>query len=88
MEAALGPLNARELEVVREENRKLNAEKGVRQEADAKKWPDIQADLARTYYIKPHGTVYRRLLVGWAMMWFAIGRFYEMLDRWNREGRV
>lgn len=86
MDAALVPLNARELEVVKAENRKLTAEKGVRAANDADKWPDIQARLARQYQIKQHGALYRRLLVCWAMMWFEIGRFYQRMSEWNREG--
>ena len=78
-------ITSAELDMVRAENRRLNAINGVRAEGDEKRWPEIQADLARTYTVKRHGVVYRTLLLAWAMLWLEIMGAYEYLSAWNRE---
>ena len=92
MSTALVPQYFKELEAVKaenarlvKENRRLDAECGVKRAADAQNWPDVRDGLAKQYHIKQHGRIYNSLLVCWAMMWFEIGVAYERLSTWNRE---
>lgn len=84
-------MNSHELAVVKAECAQLRSEKkeqddreGVRKYGDDKRWVEIKADLAATYYIKPHGAVYNKVLVAWAMLWFWIGQAYAKLAEMNR----
>lgn len=77
-------MNNKELAVVRAECAQLRDREGVRRYGDDKRWAEIKADLAATYYIKPHGVVYEKLLVAWAMLWFRIGQVYQRLSAMNR----
>lgn len=91
MMQAVVPLNNKELDTVkaecaklREENRRLEAQNGVRKNGDDNRWPKTQAKLAHTYHIRRHGLVYKTILCAWALMWFQIGRAYEYLSAINR----
>ena len=78
------PLNAREMELVKAENKRLNAINGVRAEADAKRWRKTRRRLARKYAITPHGRAYRAALLAWAMVWMEIIEWYRCFEAWNR----
>lgn len=78
------PLNAREMELVKAENKRLNAINGVRAEADAKRWRKTRRRLARKYAITPHGRAYELALLAWAMTWAWIFDTAEYLSAWNR----
>lgn len=78
------PLDDREMEAVRAENKRLSAINGVRAEGDEKRWPEIQADMARVYAVKRHGRVYEAVLLAWAMLWLEIVEWYRYFEAWNR----
>lgn len=78
------PLDSGEMEAVRAENKRLNAVNGVRAEGDEKRWPEIQADMARAYAVKRHGRLYEKLLLAWALLWLEIVEWYRYFEAWNR----
>lgn len=77
-------LTARELAVVREELRKVQARDGVRQYGDRVRWQDVSGALAAKYSTRTHGRLYGAVLGAWALVWLAIFGAFAYLQAWNR----
>ena len=77
-------LTTKELELVRAENKRLNAVNGVRSEADKKRWERARRKLARKYKVKPAGRVGGAILGVYALTVLAVHRAYDYFSGWNR----
>lgn len=78
-------ITSAELDMVRAENRRLNAINGVRAEGDDKRWERTRRRLARKYRIKTHGRAYTLALLAWALTWAWIFDTAEYLSGSARE---
>ena len=86
MGCALGSaLTTKELELMKAENKRLDALNGVRAYGDEKRWQDVSGALARKYSSKPAGRLYGAVLGLWALLWTVIFGWYAKLSAWNRE---
>lgn len=77
-------MNAVELERVRMECARLQAQVGVRRYADDMRWERTQRRLARKYKVKPVGRVRGAILGVWGGLWLAVDNTYKRLSAWNR----
>lgn len=77
-------LTAKELEMVRAENRRLNAVNGVRSYGDSVRWESVSGALAVKYSTKPTKPVIAAILGAWALLWCAIFAAFAYLQEWNR----
>lgn len=80
------PLDSGELEMVRAENKRLNALNGVRSYGDSVRWQTVADALAVKYQPKRHGRLYEAILGGWALFWLTVHEWFEYFSAWNREG--
>ena len=78
-------LTAKELAMVKAENKRLKAKQGVKEFAEDQAWKETKEKLARTYHVKQHGKVYGFLLLAWALLWVGIFAEYARLSAINRE---
>ena len=79
------PLDSGELEIVRAENRRLNALNGVRSYGDSVRWKNVADALAVKYQPKHHGRLYGAILGVWALLWLSVHEWFEYFSAWNRE---
>ena len=79
-------LTAKELEMVRAENKRLNAVNGVRSYADEKRLRAACEELAAKYPTEEHGRLYGAVLGAWGLFCLAITEWVKYLQAWNREG--
>ena len=86
------PLDSDELAAVKAELAEIKAEKarqdareGVREYAESVAWQEVRDGLAVKYAVRTPGPVRGALLLGWALLWEAIGAAYDRLSAWNRE---
>lgn len=74
-----------ELAAVKAEKARQDAREGVRDAAEEKRWAEIQTKMEVAYAVRQPGPVRGALLLGWALLWEAIGAAYDRLSAWNRE---
>ena len=77
-------MNAVELQRVRRECARLQAQVGVRRYCEDKRWRQTRRRLARKYAVKPVGPVRGAILGVWGGLWLALDNMYRRLSRWNR----
>ena len=86
MGCALGSaLTTKELELVKAENKRLDALNGVRAYGDEKRWQDVRNELATKYTTRPANKLSGAILGLWALLWTVIFGWYAKLSAWNRE---
>lgn len=73
-----------ELEIVKAENRRLNALNGVRSYGDSVRLETACKALAVKYSTKPTKPVLAAILGAWALLWCAIFAAFAYLQEWNR----
>lgn len=77
-------LTTKELEIVKAENRRLNALNGVRSYGDSVRLETACKALAVKYSTKPTKPVLAAILGAWALLWCAIFAAFAYLQEWNR----
>ena len=78
-------LTTKELELVKAENKRLDALNGVRAYGDEIRWQETREELAAKYTIRPANRVTGAILGLWALLWTVIFGWYAKLSAWNRE---
>ena len=77
-------MNAVELQRVRRECARLQAQVGVRRYCDDMRWERTRRRMAKKYAVKPVGRVRGAILGVWGLLWLGIDAAYRKLDAWNR----
>lgn len=77
-------MNAVELQRVRRECAKLQAQVGVRRYCDDMRWERTKRRLARKYAVKPVGRVRGAILGVWGLLWLGVDEASNYLREWNR----
>lgn len=77
-------LTTKELEMVRAENRRLNAVNGVRSYGDSVRWESVSGALAAKYSTRPAKPFIGAILGVYALMWCAIFAAFAYLQERNR----